>query len=255
MLPDLGKIVEEAAKFGIEFRHCLDVYLAAAVVHVISCDRLVPVPRHVQRDGYRTDCWPWLESLMRNDLCNVVVAPYFPHVSAHLVDAVVLEVHVYVRHVWPGWVHETLEKEFVCDGIDARDPHTIKRKRTACRSSACAYPYAFVLCPTDEFADDVEVAEDALVFPDLELVIEAFLVRAFARLADAIHAFPDPAKHRLLSYLVAALRTRYLGRAVDEERRDLLSHEFRHVHRFADESLVEVGMMRFEHCHHLGVRG
>ena len=107
-----------------------------------------------------------------DDLGHPVVAVLGCDVVQYLVAAVVLEVHVDVRHLLPFQVQEPLEDQPVLQGIDAGDAQAVE-DHAGGGAAADAEQDAALAHEPDDVPDHQEVVGEAGVLDHLEFVLQA----------------------------------------------------------------------------------
>ena len=110
------------------------------------------------------------------DLRHAVLAVGIDHVLDDFHAAAFAEVHINIGQAHAFGIEEALEQQVVGDGVevgDAQRPgHEAARRRTAARP----HGDAVVLGPVDEFLYDKEIAREAHVADDVQLVAQALAV-------------------------------------------------------------------------------
>ena len=109
-----------------------------------------------------------------DDLGDLVAPVAFDHVVQHLVAAVVLEVHVDVRHLLALQVQESLEDQAVLQRVDIGDAQAVEGyagRRAAPDSVEDLAPAGEV----DDVPHDQEVVGELGVADDLQLVLHSLL--------------------------------------------------------------------------------
>ena len=94
------------------------------------------------------------------------------HVLDHAVAALIVEVHVDIRHRDTLGVQEALEEEVVLDGVEVGDTQAVGYHAACGAASTGAYGYAVVLGPVDEVLDYQEVVRESHVGDGLELEVD-----------------------------------------------------------------------------------
>ena len=71
-------------------------------------------------------------------------------------------------------IEEPFEEEFVIDGIDIGDPHSVGDHGAGGGTAAWTDGNALGLCPGDEVPNDQEIIDEALGFEESEFAVDAF---------------------------------------------------------------------------------
>ncbi len=111
-----------------------------------------------------------------DDLRHPVVPVLLLHVADHLVAPVLAEVDVEVRHRDALGIEEALEQQPEAQRVEIGDAERPGGHRSRARPAAGADGNAALLCPADELGDDQEVAGEAHLADDLELVLQPLQV-------------------------------------------------------------------------------
>ena len=166
-----------------------------------------------------------------DDLGHPVLAVALGDVADDLAAATLVEVDVDVGHLLAAGVEEALEAEPPADRVDLGDAEGVRHHRPPDGAPARSHPDALGLRPLHEVRHDEEVAGEAHLLDDRELVAHPLL----DLVGDLGIAPADP----LLGHLVEVARQRLaLGHLeVGDERvvqRDLDVAELRHHQRVLD---------------------
>ena len=105
-----------------------------------------------------------------DDLRDPVAAVFVLDVVQHLVAPVLAEVDVEVRHRDALGIEEALEQQAPAQRIEVGDGQRPGDDRARARAAARADRYALLLRPLDEIGDDQEIAGEAHLHDDVELV-------------------------------------------------------------------------------------
>jgi len=152
-----------------------------------------------------------LDGGVGDDLAHVVLAVDLAHVPDHVLEVLVVEVHVDIGHLGALGREEPLEHEAVLERVEARDVHGIGHDGTGRGASSRADADAVVLGPLDVVLDDEEVVGEALVADDLVLILEA-LAHVYAIDDDVAPVVTVALGKTLLAFLAKA-RVGRLARA------------------------------------------
>src|SRR6185437_1953069 len=93
-----------------------------------------------------------------NDLCDLLAAIAFLHITDDLVAAVLAEIDIEVRHRHALRVEKPLEQQPETDRIKIGDGQRVRDERSRAGAAAWSYRDALGLCPLNEVSDDKEVA-------------------------------------------------------------------------------------------------
>ncbi len=140
----------------------------------------------------------------RDDVRDPVAAVAFGHVTDDLVAPVVREVDVHIGHRDPLGVQESLEEQSVTYGIDVRDGQAVRGQRAGGRAASRADGDPLLAGVADEVPDDQEVAREAHLLDDGELVGEPRLdgvtgIRSVPALEPRVGQFVQIAVERVLA--------------------------------------------------------
>ena len=120
-----------------------------------------------------------------DDLRHVIRAVAAAHVVDHLPAALVVEVHVDIRHGNALGIEEALKEQIVLDGVDGGDAQAVGDDGT--RAAAAPRPHAHAVGArvVDKIPDDEEIIHIAHAGDDAQFVFHA-LARVLAALAVAL---------------------------------------------------------------------
>ena len=131
---------------------------------------------HAQGAAHVTHHALGLHGAEGGDLGHAVLAVGVHHMLDDLGAAAFAEVHVDIGQGDALGVEEALEKQIVGQGVQVGDAQRPGHQRTGGRTAARAHGDAVVLGPVDELLHDEEVAGEAHLKDDLELVLQAVAV-------------------------------------------------------------------------------
>ena len=126
-----------------------------------------------EHSGRIAHCCPRLDGGEGDDLRDVVVAVLLGGVTDHLVAVAVIEVDVDVGHRNARRVQEPLEQQAVLHGIEIGDAEAVRHHAPGSRASPWPYPDAALAGVADEIPRDEEVAAEAHVGDDPQLIGDA----------------------------------------------------------------------------------
>ena len=109
-----------------------------------------------------------------DDMGDVVGAVEVLHVLYHAVAALIVEVHVDIRHGDSFRIQEALEEEVVLDRVQIGDAEAVGHHTAGGAASPGAHRDAVALGPVDEVLDYEEVVREAHVGDGLQLEVDAF---------------------------------------------------------------------------------
>ena len=160
-------------------------------------ERDVQLIRHLLRDHITLRIWniqytPDItddtargERTEGDDLRHTVLTILPGHVLDHLLPALILEVHIDIRHGDTLRVQETLEDEIVTHRVDIRDADAVRDEGARRRASARPHRDIVRLCIVHIIPDDQEVLDEAHTRDRIELIVETcpvlLAIRAVAR--------------------------------------------------------------------------
>ncbi len=157
-----------------------------------------------------------LDRAVGDDLRDAVRTPLLGHVPDHVSAPALVEVDVHVGHRHTLGVQESLEDQAVHQRIEVGDAHRVGDDRPGCRPAARADRHAVVLRPVDEVRHHEEIAGEAHLADDLDLVLGllAPLLVVPVRVAT-LHALPHLGAEQVVLGL-EAIRDGEPGHQVDE---------------------------------------
>ena len=223
-LLDVGVLVVHAAELGR-----LRVALVLGVEDPVDRDVLAHHRRRQRlgdlvphREGVVEHAGGVLDGVLRlhdavgDDLGDLVVAVLLLDVLDDLAAAAIIEVDVEVGHGDAVRVQEPLEEQAVLDRVEVGDAHGVGDHRAGARATAGADADPLLLGPLDVVGDDQEVAGEAHLEDDPDLVVGALLdlvgdaggvavVQAVLDLLDEPRLLVLPARGGEVRHVVRAL--------------------------------------------------
>ena len=106
----------------------------------------------------------------------MVHAVFFLHVLDDAVAALIVKIHVDIRHRDAFGVQETLEQEVVPDGVQVGDAQAVGDGAAGRAATPRAYGDAVVFRPVDEVLDNEEVVREAHAGDGLQLKVDALFL-------------------------------------------------------------------------------
>ena len=131
---------------------------------------------HLQDAADVADHGAGLQLSEGDDLGDPVQAVALLDVVQDLVPIVLAEVDVEVRHRHAVGIEETLEQQAPAQRVEVGDGQGPGDHRSGARAAPRADRYALLLGPLDELGDDQEVAREAHLLDDAELVGQALTI-------------------------------------------------------------------------------
>ena len=155
--------------------------------------------RVAQHPGGVLDRLLGLDGAVGDDLRDAVVAVPLGDVADDVAAAALVEVDVDVGHRDALGVEEALEEQAVLERVEVGDAQCVRHDRPGGRSAAGTDPDALVLRPADEVGHHEEVAREAHLADDADLVLGllAHLVgdaRRVAQVQTALDLLDEPGR-------------------------------------------------------------
>ncbi len=186
---EAARRLEHASRIRIGVDHGADVagLLVALVVLVVDAGqrdvlahdgrghRLGELLPHAEREAEHTagvlERLLGLDGAVGDDLGDALVAVLLGHVSDDLAATALVEVDIEVGHRDAVRVQEPLEDQSVHQRIEVGDAHRVGGHRSGTGATAGTDADAVLLRPVDEVGDDQEVAGEAHLEDDADLVV------------------------------------------------------------------------------------
>ena len=127
---------------------------------------------HIQHAGHVLDNRFGTHGTVGDDVRHGAFTVFVAHVVNHFRSAGLAEVDINIRGAHTLRVQESFENEVEGVGVDVCDFHHIGHQRTGGRTTARAHGNIVVLCPVNEVCRDEEVAWEAQLVNDAQLVIQ-----------------------------------------------------------------------------------
>ena len=109
----------------------------------------------------------------RDDVRHMMCPITFMDIVDDLLAAVIRKIGIDIRHRYSLRIEKTLKQQVVMNGIDMRDPQTVRDERSGRGASSGADEDLLRAGIADEVPDDQEIIREAHRIDDLQLILQA----------------------------------------------------------------------------------
>ena len=120
-----------------------------------------------------------LQLAERDNARNMIFAVEFANMLDNVLTMLIVEVDVDIGHLNTFGVEEAFEHQAVLDRVEVSDTHSVRAKRSCCRTTTGTYADAIFTSPADILLNDKEVSGEALLNDDVGFVFVLFQNRLF----------------------------------------------------------------------------
>ena len=112
----------------------------------------------------------------RDDLGDTLTPVTVGYVFNHFIAPVHAEVHVEIRQRYPIRIQETLEQQFMINGVQVSNAQNISNQGSSAGAPSRAYRYTLLFCPVDEVGNNKKISREPHVDNNVKLHVQALPV-------------------------------------------------------------------------------